>query len=127
MYNLRTKPLILQCKCFSYKARNLSFDKSYCYRRSGHLEAPREQDWLLQLPVGTELSFTPHHSPQLSFAEVCCPLVLRVRQGLAVCATSSLQLRLGNIRQGALYLFQQHIPTINYLFQTGSCFVILFF
>lgn len=76
MYNLRTKPLILQCKCFSYKARNLSFDKSYCYRRSGHLEAPREQGWLLQLPVGTELSFTPHHSPQLSFAEVFCCRVL---------------------------------------------------
>jgi len=86
-----------------------------------------------QSPTGARLGATAlggqsaaFPAPQLGSAVARCRLALRVGKGLAGRSTPRLQLRLGDICQGALYLFQQHIPTINHLFQTGSCFMVFF-
>lgn len=54
-----------------------------------------------------------------------CPLALRVGQGLAVGAAPRLQLRLGDVGQGALDLLEQHIPAVHHLLQPRRRLVVL--
>lgn len=50
---------------------------------------------------------------------------LRVGQGLAVGAAPRLQLRLGDVGQGALDLLEQHIPAVHHLLQPRRRLVVL--
>lgn len=62
--------------------------------------------------------------------ENCPERDVRCRSGfgwrrLARCSVAGAELWLGNVSQGALDLFQQHVAAVNHLLQTGRCVVVL--
>lgn len=56
--------------------------------------------------------------------DACCRSGLGWRR-LARCSVAGAELWLGNVRQGALDLFQQHVAAVNHLLQTSRCVVVL--